>query len=1332
MAAPNELWQQYADWNARINAVKAKGLPTAPAIEVGTQDLKRIYAGGAPRPVQDISDELAAAYSGQAQVAAKQTGSGLLDIPSNVAKDFGNLITGIVPAAVHEVQQIASPSAWGKLAHGLNPNVQEQAFHAAGIAHPGIADWARYDQQLPIIGGLIPGLWTLGTSRKTKAQHPLISFLDMLPFAGEGAKLAGAAAEGADTAAVGSWQESLTKGKFAQAGLRASGVADKVEAYLTEHPTFWSEYLPKYERVWRQWSQIGRAKTRAANAELAQLAREDGVLDASMSMEDTARIGTLAATYNPRYEQPATVLTPSTLSDLVSRWDDGPGALPQGDIQAFSASPVGVVASGPVTLTRDLAGPDAVPVRIRREDVIFTDHPGVVTARNIIPDITYKASDIPLITRYRDWAEEQAANGLRHNADRTYTRPDGTRVEDTPPLVRVPTGDGRPDAIFSSDTGLGDIYNRWQRHEQRAQVAMQDTVDAVDRVRAAKEKLDGRAGKIYRFGESNEDFAKRASGPVDILTIRDAIQPVSEYFIHHQADQFARGPIRDLVGEDGLFAKLNDQLTNGDSRGARSTLSAISRKMRTSAFVKAFGGESSLHDYVNYIRDEMTNILHKGNAHSSAARMYDQAVRTAKASMEKFTLARDKADGSAAEYWSSLDRTPEARFRKLADSYVRDKTAGLIKDRSNNAMTLARTLYEGENLTAALDAIRTTTTEMLDRVEAATRIPQLKELVGSQTFATMMDETVHDWRSLIDAGYDPVWLHSPDSDVQARAIAGRITPFTQSFIKPSFEKSVAFNLANGKLDLAVGVTDAVMSKWRAAASTDFINWIIDESGTAHSYQAMEAELRQTMRPLHPDDPQALNAAVQAEINRTTEPFQPESYMPSYKTRLTQGDHYVIDKTVAKGFRRLMNKDGLPVDGVYNRGMNVWRVAVLTGPRHIVHVAIGGLVFMIGQHPEALMEARNAFDALRSGELPEAVTQGILEENPDVLWQAATGKWLGSRTLQSLGKRLGSMEHALTTFETFTADWQRAMVYLSQVDHGVTSEEALAAVYKTFVNMDSLTPFERSTIRQAFPFWTFTRHALKYVLTYPADHPLRAGILSALNNQLNIDQKSGEPGKLNSLFFLGHPDALGNIQTVDFKNLNPFRSIGGIATLAGFLQGANPAIQLLARGLGYDPVGGVPMIYQPLTYDAYTGAEKATRPGMGVGNIAETIVPEVSILDHFIGFTGQMRALKKYSSAGYQAALYNSLNLPFAYTKQNIYDIRAKSEHARYANAEQAVAAAEKGDLSALDGYSYVPFQGYLTPAATVRAYLAQYATTPNVAPKVIMPTPRRRKGKRIL
>ena len=70
-------------------------------------------------------------------------------------------------------------------------------------------------------------------------------------------------------------------------------------------------------------------------------------------------------------------------------------------------------------------------------------------------------------------------------------------------------------------------------------------------------------------------------------------------------------------------------------------------------------------------------------------------------------------------------------------------------------MQLAHLLYQGENLNTALDAVAKTTAELVDRVAAASRFDQLKDIVGSASFNRMLDESQSDWRELIEAGYDP-------------------------------------------------------------------------------------------------------------------------------------------------------------------------------------------------------------------------------------------------------------------------------------------------------------------------------------------------------------------------------------------------------------------------------------------------------------------------------------------------------------------------------------------------------------------------------------------------
>ena len=55
-----------------------------------------------------------------------------------------------------------------------------------------------------------------------------------------------------------------------------------------------------------------------------------------------------------------------------------------------------------------------------------------------------------------------------------------------------------------------------------------------------------------------------------------------------------------------------------------------------------------------------------------------------------------------------------------------------------------------------------------------------------------------------------------------------------------------------------------------------------------------------------------------------------------------------------------------------------------------------------------------------------------------------------------------------------------------------------------------------------PFYGWTKHIIKYVLTYPTDHPYRTQFLSVLATQNSDGFSSGLDQRMQLLFFLGSP------------------------------------------------------------------------------------------------------------------------------------------------------------------------------------------------------------------
>jgi len=328
-----------------------------------------------------------------------------------------------------------------------------------------------------------------------------------------------------------------------------------------------------------------------------------------------------------------------------------------------------------------------------------------------------------------------------------------------------------------------------------------------------------------------------------------------------------------------------------------------------------------------------------------------------------------------------------------------------------------------------------------------------------------------------------------------------------------------------------------------------------------------------------------------------------------------------------------------------------------------------------------------------------------------------------------GRGLRDAERVINNFENSLTDWYRAAVYLHKMRGVADNEAALAVVNRTLIDINNLTPFERNVVRQVFPFYTYTKHILRYVLTYPADHPLRASILAHMAMAMEADNSSGIPGRLSKLFFLGTPSATGKINTVDFSNLNPFRSMASVFSMQGFLNGLAPELQVGLRMYGINPLSGTPSLHPNMRYDAYAGTQVATRPPVNPFDFASAFIPQLDIIDHFVQFTDTMRYLKANNPEAYHRSLFQEMNFPFALAPINIYDVRAKAAAGQFRQASDAVANAMRtGNTDPIRTFVSVPFEGQLYDANQVANYIDNFDRLfPGFAPKAVIKKPRRRK-----
>jgi hypothetical protein len=428
-----------------------------------------------------------------------------------------------------------------------------------------------------------------------------------------------------------------------------------------------------------------------------------------------------------------------------------------------------------------------------------------------------------------------------------------------------------------------------------------------------------------------------------------------------------------------------------------------------------------------------------------------------------------------------------------------------------------------------------------------------------------------------------------------------------------------------------------------------------------------------------------------------------------------------------------------VQAAFDTGNKVFKMAVLTGPRHIAHVAFGGLAFGLMREPGMLLKLPQALHMLKTGEAPLAVTQdmyNVASLHADQILNYASGRQLAAFLKQHWDQTGIHPIEGMAKLENHISNMYRVSAMLSGEARGLTHEAALQSAYKVFVDMDGMAPIERVTFRHILPFYAFTRHLFRYLFTYPVDYPIRALILTKFAEQEQTDWNSGLPRKFQQLFFMGTPDSKGNVMSVDFKSINPFRSFVNDFSMSGFFQTLSPFITAPFEAAGFNTLQGVGQLYPQIAYDATQGSLVAQRPAKGWAVALQQFIPEFGALDHFVQITDNMKQLKKSNPQAYRRALFSQLNLPFAWGKVNVPFEQAKAEMNRYRAAQMAVTSATKagGSFGQANRYNLVPYGGTLVdPRAlqqywqTLNAELAK-AGMQGVSPKAVLPRRNPRAG----
>lgn len=435
------------------------------------------------------------------------------------------------------------------------------------------------------------------------------------------------------------------------------------------------------------------------------------------------------------------------------------------------------------------------------------------------------------------------------------------------------------------------------------------------------------------------------------------------------------------------------------------------------------------------------------------------------------------------------------------------------------------------------------------------------------------------------------------------------------------------------------------------------------------------------------------------------------------------DELLVPRHIARSLEMLAKPP--TYSRIFDPVLKVFRTSVLPfSPRFHLNNIVGGMVSGVledpriaaevpaaMQHAKAITDLQRALAAGRDYELPVA-TQQFLESAPKELIAQLGGLKYSVAPDSSFklkaGGKLGEMAQAAGVDRLLKAgkraiDWSydfnemndnmyRIAAYLSgeknALTKGLTTAEAsargMALMNKVQPRWLEMTPMERSVFRVVFPFYGYMSHVFRFAARFPMDHPWRTSTMAALSRAELDDFGTGLPQALASAFFLGKPDASGNVTAITPGAANPFRDLGDNLTLAGFMGQTNPIFKGALEQLGYDPVARGPNLYPEITYDPQTGRFKAKQPNTPglVGEVVTGLVPQANILAALTGTSGDFRNLMESNPDAANRMLASSTGIPILWKKYNVNEEKFQAELNRETNAKDVLATAMRtGDYS---------------------------------------------------
>ena len=1243
MTYKSNLQDFQSSWTKTVNWAKSQGIPQASIYPVYQLDSKRLLQGSYPMSEAERTRAILASYNPNnvtplpTDTPAQNPITGFF---GNVMHDAANIFTGLqptklIPSIVDSVVNTVEHPNWV-----LNPTKNTIAQFIPGVALAG-----EFEQ-----GGL-----------SNVMSHPLISFLDVLPIADTGVDILAKAGMGAGIAERAGIPEALLGrsrllGQDAQNGVGALTLARKTLGNIpTPKQGLFrnADGLPEYGNLTVGQRLKNYANTKMTGTDQAHLAGSMNTITTAASHE--------LATRSQAWDEAYAKLSPDQARQAYDIWTGLDKVLGGNDRQT-------------------LINNDALAVEMKD---FFKQ------TFNVMDYVQEKllAAGEGSVVMMPDWTMEwRAAQGV-DNKVVTARYKLAQSIDEVDKASK--DADARADNIEKNDTVADPAFHTLSQFGEKARAALDDPTQVAKLLGRPKASTTQIRLVNDIFGEGQLiDQVMAAYQTKDFTAMRDLTLKLTKRFKNKSISG-------DLAAADPLNTGLGVPIRV-------SPLFATSRTLADNLYKYAKGRK----------RDEegLSKAIAKGRLHAKID-AYAKATKT----FDKMYRSYPAAD------WQPL--------------LIRLQVENLAKSEEGKvavAQALEHYKNEGAITEETEKEFRSDPTRLVGLIMAhakASSTSVFGGMLSPDVITAAMNDAKDEIESLRSQGFVPHWIPNVTASEANRFGDYSVKINSLTHMSVDSAKSRMLDMRNTVFDIHAGFSKAMWEQVARDANQQFIDDIVIPG---HAYK--QSDLVDVLAKMNPD--MRGLATDEAAIARTLEydwgltKFDPNARFGVSSKHIKGGETLWMPRNMVDGLQQIVDKNQFDPSGGLAKGTQIFRTAVLGySPRFVAHIGLGGTFLLALRHP---LSFRFIPDALRMMKDPDfratihTTSTQIGFDKPESMgaraFHDAGGKTLAYHLGQHMMEKLNLDPSKMTswlkvipqmTFKltNLMTDMQRTMVYLDgaakaegrgfyidpetgerlEMTDARAQEEGMRAANRTMGNLAAMSPFERNVMTTIMPFYGWTKHVLTYVAEYPVDHPYRAMFLANLANMNSDEVSKGLYTRIQNLFFLGSPDANGNVSAVDVRALNPLRDVANYATLGGFISSLNPIISAPFATVDPQIVFGSNTLYPTLTYNQLYGTKQATAGG-NILTAAEQFVPELTTLDAALGLSQQYRNLQRDSPAAFTKLIFESLNIPFAQVQHiNLKQIAAQQEIDRYTAASQAAQNAfQSGNFSALGNVASVP------------------------------------------